>query len=586
MKFKAGPLGKFLVILAVVAGVGYTVNHLGYFEQKQTVASSVPDKIEMSVNAPAASVKTVTAIPKNTDAKQFTVVTIPWNANAGLYGAVGDETTAPGSIMDKHNVQVKLQRQNDYSVMLAEQVKFAMNNNEGAAFVVIMGDGYPAYIAGAMEMMSKQGQQLEVIAAIGYSRGEDKCLMKPEVKANPQKARGSLVGAVLRDGDWNICVKFAADNGIPINPDEKTYDPNAMNFIAYNSFQDSDDGYIGGHSEVRPVVVNGKLTGEKRKVVQDGTATWTPGDVKVAKKKGGVVPVASTKDKRFDGQAQYMWQMPAVIIGNKQWMEKNRNLTINFIAAALEGGEAVLASDEALTKAMNVQAKVYNEETGAYWKKYFKGVTETDITGNKVELGGSSVMGLGDNAHLFGLNGNDNLYKRIYTVFGNIAVKYYPDVMPKLIPYEDVVNTSYLQELLDKSSNVSKADVPTYVENAPVKGVFAKKSTYIEFASGKATFTGNAVAVLNDVLDNLSIAGADIQIIGHTDSDGNPASNLILSRARADAVKAWLVANAPNNFPTERITSRGYGDTQPIADNKTSDGKAKNRRVEIIMVNK
>jgi outer membrane protein OmpA-like peptidoglycan-associated protein len=509
------------------------------------------------------------------------VLTIPWNATMGLQYANGAPTTAAGSLMAKHGIKVAIERQDSYDQMIVEQVKFAAavargeaQPKEGAAFTIIMGDGYPAYIAGAQEAMKKLGQQLQVVGALGYSRGEDKCMLPAVVKADPQKARGSLIGAVLRDSDWNICVKWAADNDIPVNSDEKTFDPDAMNFVSVDSFTKADDNYIAGYCENRPVVSNGKVTDEKRKVCQNGTATWTPGDVKVTQKKGGLVSIASTKE--------YMWQMPAVIIGNKQWMEQNRAFVENFLAAAFEGGEAVRSNDAALTKGAEVSAAVYKEETPAYWKKYFKGVTEVDINGQLIELGGSSTNGLGDNAYLFGLNGNDNLYKRVYTVFGNITSKLYPSELPKLVKYEDVVNTTYLQSLLDKAQGQVEAAKPVFNQAAQMTGIFAKRSYSIEFETGKATFTPATVATLNDLLDQLSISGLIVQVNGHTDNVGGSTSNLDLSKKRAEAVKAWLVANAPSTFPADRL--RACGDTQPIADNTTPNSRAKNRRVEVLLL--
>jgi len=71
-----------------------------------------------------------------------------------------------------------------------------------------------------------------------------------------------------------------------------------------------------------------------------------------------------------------------------------------------------------------------------------------------------------------------------------------------------------------------------------------------------------------------------VKIIGHTDTDGNEMSNLLLSQQRAAAVKAALV-NALGIKP-ERLETDGKGQTKPIADNKTKEGKAQNRRVEFI----
>lgn len=583
MKLKAG--GKALIIAAVVGLAGYAASHFGYFDSKSTVASTVPPKIDLPDGTPqrqaTAAETSAVNIASAGSSYVLKVQTLAWNAATGLMFANGDVTTATGSLMDKHGVKVALERQDDYAQMTAQQVAFAKsfaagnaNPTEGVAFVVIMGDGYPAYATATNEAMSKLGQSVQVVGSLGYSRGEDKCMLPAAVKSNPQLARGSLIGGVERDGDLHICFKWATDNNIPINADNKTYDPDAMNFVAVNAFTEADEKLIAGYSEVRPVVSKGKLTGEKRKVTQNGTATWTPGDVKVTnecakpgKACAGIAAVAST--------AEYKWQMPATVIGNKAWMEKNPAIVQNFLAAAFEGGEMVRNDDAALTRGAAVNAKVFKEEDAAYWKKYFKGVNG---------LGGSTTSGLGDNAYLFGLAGNDNLYKRVYTVFGDIDHQYYPDAMPKALPYADVVNTSYVEALLAKSSKTAKADTGTFVPNAPVTGTFAKKAYSIEFQSGKASFTPAAATVLDDVLNQISITGLTVQINGHTDNAGNADTNLALSKARAEAVKNWIVQNAPSSFPVDRLRTRGFGDAVPLADNKSADGRSKNRRVEVILL--
>jgi outer membrane protein OmpA-like peptidoglycan-associated protein len=572
--------GKVVIGLLVLGVLGVGANHLmsaGYFNQKTVVASSVPPSINVgggqaTQNLGSSSVNLAPAA----NGGKMKLLEMAWNTQMGLNYSNGGATTQRGSLMNKHGVDLVIERQDDYSQMATQQIAFAKNPNEGAAFVIIMGDGYPAYVAGLQETLGKMGQQIEIIGHVGYSRGEDKCMMSPAVKSNPQLARGKTVAAVLRDGDWNICVKWASDNGIPINPDEKTYDSDALNFIASDDYVKAGNAYITGYVESRPEVKNGKKTGNVVTVTTDGVATWTPVDVTIAQKKGGIIAVASTKE--------YLWQMPAVVIGNVQWDAAHRDLVDNFLAAAFEGGEAVRSNDAALTAGADASAEIYKEESGAYWKKYFIGTTERDASGLNVSLGGSTTSGLGDNANLFGLKGNDNLYKTVYTVYGNIASHYYPDILPKLVNYATVVNTTYIADLLAKSSSVAAADKPTYSENAPTSGTFAQKAVHIEFASGSARFSGNAVGVLNDVANQLAISGNQIQINGHTDNVGNSNSNLTLSKQRAEAVKAFLVANAPSNFPSARIRTRGFGDTQPVVSNASRSGQAQNRRVDIILL--
>ncbi len=74
---------------------------------------------------------------------------------------------------------------------------------------------------------------------------------------------------------------------------------------------------------------------------------------------------------------------------------------------------------------------------------------------------------------------------------------------------------------------------------------------------------------------------AHIEIRGHTDSTGSPAFNLILSQRRADAVKNYLISKG---IPSERLSARGYGASQPVESNATPEGRGKNRRVEFIVL--
>ena len=70
-----------------------------------------------------------------------------------------------------------------------------------------------------------------------------------------------------------------------------------------------------------------------------------------------------------------------------------------------------------------------------------------------------------------------------------------------------------------------------------------------------------------------------LEVQGHTDSQGTADSNQRLSQQRADAVRAYLVAHGINS---SRLTSKGYGMTQPIAPNDSAANRAKNRRIEFV----
>jgi outer membrane protein OmpA-like peptidoglycan-associated protein len=121
--------------------------------------------------------------------------------------------------------------------------------------------------------------------------------------------------------------------------------------------------------------------------------------------------------------------------------------------------------------------------------------------------------------------------------------------------------------------------------NANVKkesrGTVITLSGGVLFASGKSMLLPGAQTSLNQVADALKDqSNSKILVEGHTDSTGSMELNMELSRQRAEAVASYLTSKG---VPRDLVTAQGLGPSRPVADNATPEGRANNRRVEIVV---
>ncbi|MES1242725.1 MAG: OmpA family protein [Acidobacteriota bacterium] len=600
---KLTPFGKLIVVVALLIAAFFSIRRFapGLLDKIAPAAkgkeSAVPESADLptlpsgTTNAEVRNVAMPGDRPGCESKPDVRFLHWAWNSQMGMMFANGGRRATDGSLMCEHGVDLQLTRQDDAGKMQEALVAFATElergnsqPEKGAHFVAIMGDGSATFLKGVNDQLERLGPEYraKVVGSAGYSRGEDKFMGLPEWKQNPASSRGGLVAGYLRDGDWNIAMKWLGDNGLCNNPDEKTYDPGCLNWVAASDYIDAAEKYVAGYCETRPVVNKGQSTGERRKVCVNGVVTWTPGDVTIAQKRGGLVSIVSTKE--------YSSQMPNTIIGIDKWMRDNRDTVEGMLAAIFEGGDQVRSNPQAFERAAEVSSQAYDEEGAGpdYWKKYFNVVTERDKQGLTVELGGSAVNNLADNMLLYGLvPGSANLFGATYKVFGDIVVDQYPDLVPSYDPVNQVLDTSYVEAIAKRSAPTQStvaAAAPTFEPNAPVSDVVSRRSWQINFDSGRATFTSSAERDLQQLLNDLLVAGGTaVEIHGHTDNKGNPQANMSLSEERAFAVKQWLERQSPVNFPEGRIRVFAHGQENPVAPNSTDEGRAKNRRVDIVL---
>ena len=113
------------------------------------------------------------------------------------------------------------------------------------------------------------------------------------------------------------------------------------------------------------------------------------------------------------------------------------------------------------------------------------------------------------------------------------------------------------------------------------RGLVVTLSGGVLFRSAESTLLSSAKVKLDQVANALlAVRARNLIVEGHTDSQGSASYNQGLSQRRADAVRDYLVQRG---YPTDRIQARGKGKGSPIADNASPEGRANNRRVEIII---
>ncbi|TGE28589.1 OmpA family protein [Hymenobacter metallicola] len=588
--------GKIVIGALIVALLYFGINKLigsGVVFKKAATESVLLNSIELPTQTSGSRTNIavpLAPLPGSAPTEKGAAVTwevMAWNSQMAGMLANGGPRTTEGSSMAANGINLQIVRQDDVAKMQADLVKNALdmqNNPDTPGLIVsIMGDGLPAFSA-VQAQLEKAGTGLQILPySCGKSYGEDKLMGPKEWLDTPKAALGKTIACYLRDGDQNIALKWCADNGLKVNPDETTYDPEAVNFMAASDFLVAAEKYIAGKPEQRTKVVKGKDTGVKVDVVADAVATWTPGDVNIAKQKGGLVNIVSTKD--------YSNQMPNIMVTTKLWYEAHPKEVEGIMTALAVAGDQVKSHPEALSRAADISAEVYGDKDkpGAYWLRYYKGVSEADRTGEVVELGGSKVFNFSDNLALFGLEeGGTNIYASVYKTFGDVQSKLYPKELPSYVPLDQMLDLTLLKKLQAqyKGKAIAPADKQQFAADDEIRRSVSKRAWNIEFETGKSTFTPAAERDLNQLFDDLVVAGRlKVAVHGHTDNQGDPQRNQQLSEDRALAVQQWLSRKSSSAFPEGRVQIYAHGATEPLAPNTAPDGRAKNRRVEIVLGN-
>lgn len=548
-------------------------------------------------------------VPDVTDAEFAEMDSIPqtklihwiWFGNAPIFTANGGAKTVKGSLMEKYGVNLNMEMNNSVKYMKNQQLAFIKeladgnaHPSEGAPIVTLMGDGVPAYISAMNYNITKaygEEYNLKAFGIVAFSMGEDCGMGLPEFAENPQLLKGAVCSAVIGDGDWALLVRYAADNGIKVNPDADTWDKEALNFVPApddDFLKAAEDMFNGKTVDLKVKSADGRV-GKTQTFKIGLCATWFPGDRNVVKNTNGIKIISTM---------EYPNQMATTLVAPDKWLKQNSRTAVNLLSAALIAGNQIKQYDEWFDYACQLAPKVFypnGDATETYedWLKYAKpkGAPMKNVDGVSVLIGGTQMASLNDAKKYYGLKGGNSIYKSVYDYFGGILKELNPcdimgDVHGTITSYEDAVDVTYLQKvnLLGDAAGTNKAY--DYSKNSDK--VFAKRAWKIEFAIGSAQLTEASKDLIKQIYDQAMIAGnATIGVYGHTDNTGDPSANDELSLARARSVKAEIIKLSNDVMPAERFKVKGFGQSQPVdpnANNNSASARKQNRRVEILLM--
>jgi len=196
---------------------------------------------------------------------------------------------------------------------------------------------------------------------------------------------------------------------------------------------------------------------------------------------------------------------------------------------------------------------------------------------------------LEDNTKMFGLDGSEPLFDRLFTQAGKAWVmrgiidnQVSPSVAKDTTALKDVYAalSPDVRPVAQKEEFPVKSPPPAAARTAPA---VMSRPVNIYFESGRAALDSSARQVLDSVATmSQAFSNAYVRVEGNTDNVGNPEGNQSLSQSRAQAVVSYLVAKY--GFDRNRFIALGNGPNKPLASNSTATGRSKNRRTDIQIV--
>jgi NitT/TauT family transport system substrate-binding protein len=489
-------------------------------------------KAGLSLGAGPASGKPAAVVPFPVPERQegeLIVALSEWPGHMALVVANGGVTTQPGSPVAELGAKIHI-------VFIEDQAKKSQALIDGSVdFVWTTVDELPIT---AGTYFKPAGVEPRAFLQIDWSRGGDACIATADIK-KVEDVLGRKSAMMIFSPDHTV-FEFMITNS-RLTRDEVARVRRETSF--------SPDDFTHGR----------RLFAEKK---VDVACLWEPDVTLALASRPGSHRLFSTADATE--------LVADVLLARREFLEKKPEQAAKIARAWFAGVKKAEGDRAAAARFISSVVPRFRDELGY------------DQT--LAALGWAKWTELADNVAFFGLDGTPPAFDRVYNHADSIWIEYpEANIKDRFAPVT-LRDDRIARKVWDEAGRAAPQRVAKYDSQVALTGspLFTKPIT-INYRSADAELDGEAMSILNhQLLPQLQIArGMYVRVEGNTDSVGPEGNNRRLSDQRAQVIAQYLVSRG---IDRARIVAKGNGSARPLASNKTSEGRARNRRTDILFI--
>jgi NitT/TauT family transport system substrate-binding protein len=474
----------------------------------------------------AAVIPTVT--PSGTGKRPVTVAVSQWPGHMALVVGAGGLTTQPGSPAAAEGLDLRIVFIED----APSKNKALIEGKVDAVWETV--DELPIALGG----FKAAGVEARAFVQIDWSRGGDACVASKEVKT-VEDVLGRRSAVLMFSPDHTV-FEFMLANA-------RLTREQVARVRKDTSFSMDDFTYA------RILFGQGKI---------DVACLWEPDVTLALASRPGAHRLFSTADATE--------LVADTLVANKQFLDLYPDLAVKLARVFFAGVSKAEADRPGAARLISSVCSRFRDELGyEATLKAFEWVRWTD---------------LGDNVRLFGLDGRPPVFDRVYNQADSIWIDYpQAEIKDRFAPVT-LRDDRIVRRIWEAQGRQLATREEKYQPSVASSGeALFTKPVSVTFHSSASGVNAESAALLNrNVLPQLQMAGGMyIRVEGNTDSQGSEPWNQTLSERRAQSIVDYLVSRGINRG---RIVARGNGSARPLASNKTAEGRARNRRTDILFI--